>query len=279
MLYIDIFDLPGGDPAKERARVQAPVNVLRSVFGSEVPVVFIPEAAPGNAGATLANHLVHYPAVLTLCEANKSTGALGVPATDREQQTWQATTMFASNAVHYWERLQSYPGTTAVAIEAMQTEFETQAMNWEKVIKCDESNPLAPMKWKWTGKSGGKNDDAFVTILMIIYWGVLFFSDPFYAGWRETYIRQRDAAETAVESEINERYMNMSERMAAAAASAASTIHGQPSNVFTKHQEKQKQALRKRAHESKVAAVASSRPVAPTKTASAQMRNSSLNAW
>ena len=52
--YIDAFHLPGGNVEMERDRVQAAVNTIRSRYG-EIPIVFLPEGAPGISLFLLAS--------------------------------------------------------------------------------------------------------------------------------------------------------------------------------------------------------------------------------
>lgn len=133
-----------------------------------VPVVAIPENAPGNAGPHLADHLVSYRGVTTMAEYNKAGTHFGVPATDRVDQTLFMVKLLAGGAICYSEnamtcaaffffsaeralrpRPNSYPGQS---LDALKDKFEQQLLSWERLVKEDPSDPFASVKFKYTAK-------------------------------------------------------------------------------------------------------------------------------
>lgn len=173
----------------ERTRIQTACRLIqRHPRFKNVPIIHIPENAPGSAGPHLAEHLRTFHNVITMeeCSTKGPYGSiLGVPATDRVTQTYQMSMMLSTQAVYYSENCQTYPGQD---LSKLKDKFEFQLLCWERVVEYDPSKPLSKVREKWMSKHAAGNDDLAVCGLMLCEWPERFFQNPKYADWIRTFI-------------------------------------------------------------------------------------------
>lgn len=178
---MDAFQLKKASVDMERNRIQTAVRLIqRHPKFKNVPIIHIPENAPGSAGPHLHEHLRNFPNVFTMEEygSKKSDGGtLGVPATDRNQQTYQMSMMLSTQALHYSENAMTYPGQQ---LNPIKDKFEFQLLCWERVVEWDPAKPLSKVKEKWGAKHAAGNDDLAVCGLMLMEWPQRFFQNPKY---------------------------------------------------------------------------------------------------
>jgi hypothetical protein len=143
---------------------------------SNVPIVFVPENAPANAGPVLHEYLLPFPNVFTMAEWNSHNNTLGVKATDRNQQTEWLGLTFYTGALSYSEHMTTYYNQK---LDDYKDGLERQAMCWERVPTVSK-DPTKPVHWHWTAKHKAGNDDRIVTLLMM-WWHKVFYEHPRYA--------------------------------------------------------------------------------------------------
>lgn len=186
---MDAFILKKASVDMERTRIRTAVKLIqRHPRFHNVPIVHIPENAPGSAGPHLHEHLRDMPNILTMEEygTKKSDGGtLGVPATDRNVQTYQMSMMLSTRAIHYSENCMTYPGQD---MSKIKDKFEFQLLCWERVVEYDPAKPLSNVREKWTGKAGAGNDDLAICGLMLCEWPARFFESPKYSDFIRRFV-------------------------------------------------------------------------------------------
>ncbi len=176
----------------QRQRIRHAVRAIQSHPSfRNVPIVSIPENAPGNAGPQIHEYLLDYENVMTMAEWN-ARGDLGVPATDRNQQTERMALMLAHGSIYYSKNLATYPRDLGgQALDALQDKFERQLLCWERVMRYDPSDPLSKVSFKWTAKTQAGNDDLAVVGLMLAFWPDVIYTKPRYLQFVQNYIQPR----------------------------------------------------------------------------------------
>lgn len=138
----------------------------------DVPIVYVPENAPANAGPVLAEYLEDYENVLTMQEWTGfgEVPTFGVPPTDRTTQTEHLSLALATGGLSYSEDMQVHP---SMKLDEYRDGLERQAMCWERIPEVSK-DPTKPVKWRWTAKHRAGNDDRIVSLLMLAYVYVFF---------------------------------------------------------------------------------------------------------
>jgi len=194
---MDAFILKKASVDMERQRIQTAVKMIqRHPRFRDVPVIHIPENAPGSAGPHLHEHLRGFRNVMTMEECGKGEDSkLGVPATDRNEQTYQMSMMLSTQAMHYSANCMTFPGQD---LSKIKDKFEFQLLCWERVVEYDPSKPLAKVREKWTAKHAAGNDDLAICGLMLMEWPMRFFQNPKYSDFVRCFISHQQQQQRGV---------------------------------------------------------------------------------
>ena len=173
-----------------RNRVIGAVKSIRNIspYLRDVPVVYIPEVEPGHSVSYGGFYLAGVEDVLTMRES--AGDKYGVPKTDIStyEMFYQYQSMLLNDQVSFCDHLYSLTRTPEDAKRNAIEQHYAYAWLIEEAVGGRDP------KVKLTGKMGGKNDDALITIMMTPYWSVRFLRRVGFAPYDQMKDRCRQLA-------------------------------------------------------------------------------------
>jgi hypothetical protein len=174
------------DPAHtvddEKQRVRRAIESIRSrPMMHNVPVVFIPENAPGMAGGHLWDHVCDMTPITVLSEFGPAKGnevkRVGVPKPESvtEEMRYRFIDLLGTGSVRFSERFCSLPRDGSDGAQAAREKLLSQMSTYRPGIK------------KKYGEN--YNDDLLIATMMGLPWRQRFYSSPVYQQFIAKYMR------------------------------------------------------------------------------------------
>lgn len=149
-----------------------------------MPILFIPEKDPGKSTSHVPGMLKDVPNILTMmeCPGRKA----GVPKTDYStlEMKLQFEQMLVTESVAFSTTFCSR-NNTKDNCELIKQGLIEQMEGYTMKLIPSKNNPEAPPKVMFSGKIGGKQDDAMVTMMMLPYWRQKFLEDYQFQPYQE----------------------------------------------------------------------------------------------
>lgn len=165
----------------EAQRMRSAVLRIRSIPGlAEIPIVFIPEGAPGTAASYLWSHISDMGPIMVMEEVGERSSPVkrvGVPKT--AQSTSEMYTEFVDllslGQVRFSSKFVSLPRAGTDGTESAKTKITEQLSRYRPDIK------------KRYGEDN--NDDILIAIMMIEWWRKYLLKQEKYREWLRRYAR------------------------------------------------------------------------------------------
>lgn len=172
MLLLLFLDAARLDPSRtvqdERYRLRRAVDTIRSQQGMHnVPIVFIPENAPGMAGSYLWEHINDMQPIVVMEEfgsgRNNEPKRIGVPKTKQttEEMRYLFVDAISTNSVRYSMRFASLPRDNTDGRATAQRKLVDQMIQYRPDVKKDYGEY--------------HNDDQLIAVMMILLWRNRFY--------------------------------------------------------------------------------------------------------
>lgn len=162
----------------EAQRMVGAVERIRGIPGlHSIPIVFIPEGAPGTAASYLWSHISHMTPIMVLEEVGERGGIkrVGVPKT--APSTSEMYTLFAdyvaAGCVRFSSRFVSLPRAGTDGTATARGKIVEQMARYRPDIK------------KKYGEDN--NDDLLIALMMIPYWREFMWKQSRYREWIKRY--------------------------------------------------------------------------------------------
>lgn len=182
---MDSERVPGANLETVERRLFTAIEKVRGIkLFNDVPILFVPENAPGPIGATF-QYLINQ-------EQTRSNGRLGKICTMREygkdrkygvpktaeitdQMLRYASTMLRYGKISFSENIRGGLNTTA---QAMIDKLLKQMAAYRCEVKYNKNDLHSVPKFKWMGDQ----DDLLVAFMEALYWEAIFW-DSNYEGY------------------------------------------------------------------------------------------------
>jgi hypothetical protein len=168
----------------EQQRTRGAIERIRSQpMLHNVPIVFIPENAPGMAGGHLWEHINDMQPITVMAECGPAKGPadnlrVGVPKNETvtEEMRYRFIDLLATGSVRFSERYVSLPRDGSDGSQAARDKFISQLTTYRPGIK------------KKYGEN--YNDDLLIAVMMGLPWRERFYRSPVYQDFIAKYMRQ-----------------------------------------------------------------------------------------
>lgn len=163
--------------------MRAAISRIRSLPSmNNVPIVFIPENAPGMAGAYLWEHINDLEPIMVMEEfgsrsrSGRSQPRVGVPKTweNTEDMRLMFVDLLASKRVRISQRFVSLNRDGGDGRTVAKEKLASQMRNY------------VPGVHKKYGEQ--YNDDLLIALMMSIYWRNELYKNPRYRNWLQKYV-------------------------------------------------------------------------------------------
>lgn len=170
------------DTSVQRHQTLSFLDQIRSIyFLSHVPFVFIPEAAPSDAGVRLAGHVYGYPNLQIMKEAAGGRAGVPIRADLKRSLILAGQTTLGRGNMRPIERCVAMTNHPTMVIG--NATFET-TLDYLLALLCQQTKSFHARvrptsdglseKVSYTGKGYGTNDDLVMAFLMSQYWSIQF---------------------------------------------------------------------------------------------------------
>lgn len=184
---MDSERVPGADLETVEKRLLYAIAQMRALsVWRDVPLLFIPENAPGPIGATFEYLLMQYQRrtngslgrILTMREYGKDRKP-GVPKTKEitNQMVRLASMMVADRRVVVSENLRVMPKKKP---QQLVDKLVHQMRDYHCEVKANKNDPFSDPKFKWMGRQ----DDLLVAMMTALYWHTVFWESQ-YEGYEQ----------------------------------------------------------------------------------------------
>lgn len=181
---MDSERVPGASLETVEKRLFTAIEKVRGIqLFKDIPILFVPENAPGPIGATF-QYLIDQ-------EQRRSSGRLGKICTMREygkdrkygvpktaeitdHMLRYASTMMRYDKIFFSENLRGGVNTTPTA---MIDKLLKQMADYRCEVKYNRNDYFAVPKFKWYGTQ----DDLLVSFMMALYWEAIFWDSTYEA--------------------------------------------------------------------------------------------------
>ena len=178
IIYADSFHLTGGDYKIEEEHITHAVRTIRAMKNmAHVPLIWLPENAPGNQGENLWKTLIKMQLVVG-CHVPRLSGAgkdkrRGIDQTPllKDEMTRRLTDKAREQSLFFSSMFTAGPGDPSgsafnltTASGRMRERICTQAAVWQ--LRATLKNNKVAVSW--TGKVDGKNDDVTMALLLAL---------------------------------------------------------------------------------------------------------------
>jgi hypothetical protein len=176
------FQLTLGSRELQRAQIDSCINYInRHPKYAYATIVLIVENAPGSRGAEIYSLVRDYTHCVVMNEYGRQRQH-GVPkdAPITKSMGIKTRMLLECHGIGFAEDMGTYPCANAVEYKNNIKKLQLQLVSELQAFWIDALG-------RWSGKTGGKNDDVAISLMIPYYWALVFLESTHYAADRQKF--------------------------------------------------------------------------------------------